>query len=185
MPRRNCWVASCRGYPLLSRRVRCRPRPPGASMGLADPAHRTVGGLSVDPYAAMLAYLALTLAYLGYIDQARSRMDEALSEARRLGHVHTLAHVLVIANWIDWLTRSPMVHIGGISGSIDRARLSVLFGLGTGIPRTVVDRARASTGRPCAAHAGAGGIACYRSRCKYADAAHVARRGPRHARAAC
>ena len=80
-------------------------------MGLADPAHRTIEGLSFDPYAVMLAYLALTLAYLGYIDQARSRMDEALSEARRLRHAHTLAHVLVFANWLDWLTGSPMVHI--------------------------------------------------------------------------
>ena len=65
-------------------------------LGLADPAHRTIGGLAFDPYAAMLTYLALTLAYLGYIDQARSRMDEALSEARRLRHVHTLAHVLCL-----------------------------------------------------------------------------------------
>ena len=55
----------------------------------------------------MLAYLALTLAYLGYIDQARSRMDEALSEARRLGHAHTLAHVLIMATWLDWLTARP------------------------------------------------------------------------------
>ena len=88
-------------------------------MGLADPAHRTIGGLSFDPYAAMLTYLALTLAYLGYIDQARSRMDEALSEARRLRHVHTLAHVLDFANWIDWLTRSPDGAHRGISGSND------------------------------------------------------------------
>ena len=73
-------------------------------MGLADPAHRTIEGLSFDPYAAMLTYLAITLACLGYIDQARSRMDEALSEARRLKHAHTLAHVLAFANWIDWLT---------------------------------------------------------------------------------
>ena len=49
-------------------------------------------GLSDDPYAAMLAHLAVTLAYLGYIDQARSRLNEALSEARRLRHAHTLAH---------------------------------------------------------------------------------------------
>ena len=77
-------------------------------MALSDPAHRAIGaGLSDDPYAVMLAYLAVTLAYLGYIDQARSRLDEALSEARRLRHAHTLAHVLVCANWIDWITRSP------------------------------------------------------------------------------
>jgi tetratricopeptide (TPR) repeat protein len=76
-------------------------------INLADPAHRAIPGLSFDPYARMLAYLALTLAYLDYIDQARSRMDEALSEARRLGHVHTLAIMLFFANWLDWLTGSP------------------------------------------------------------------------------
>ncbi len=48
----------------------------------------------MDPYVATLTYLAVTLAYQGYIDQARSRMDEALSEARRLKHAHTLAPVL-------------------------------------------------------------------------------------------
>ena len=132
-------------------------------MGLADPAHRTIGGLSFDPYAVMLAYLALTLACLGYIDQARSRMDEALSEARRLGHVHTLAHVLAYRELARLAHRLAYGAHRGISGSSDRARFSVLFGLGTGISRTVVDCARASTGRPCAAHAGAGGIACYRS----------------------
>jgi class 3 adenylate cyclase len=53
--------------------------------GLADPSHRGIGaGLAEDPYATMLAYLALTLAYLGYIDQSRLRLEEALSEARRL-----------------------------------------------------------------------------------------------------
>ena len=77
--------------------------------GLSDPAHRAVGrtGMSDDPYAMALAYLAVTLAYLGYIDQARSRLKEALSEACRLRHAHTLATVLVWANWIDWITCSP------------------------------------------------------------------------------
>jgi tetratricopeptide (TPR) repeat protein len=59
----------------------------------------------------MLAYLALTLAHLGYLDQARSRMDRALSEARRVRHFHTLAHVLTFANWLGWLTSSPLVHL--------------------------------------------------------------------------
>jgi class 3 adenylate cyclase len=73
--------------------------------GLADPAHRGIGaGLAEDPYATMLAYLALTLAYLGYIDQSRLRLDEALSEARRLRHAQTLAGVLLYANWIAWIT---------------------------------------------------------------------------------
>jgi tetratricopeptide (TPR) repeat protein len=79
--------------------------------GLADPAHRTTVRLSIDPYAAMLAYFALILASLGYLDQARSRMGEAVAAARQLGHVHTLAHVLGYANRMDWLTCSPMVHI--------------------------------------------------------------------------
>ena len=80
-------------------------------MGLADSAHRTVGGMSVDPYATMLGYLAMTLAYLGYIHQAWGWMDEALSEARRLRHVHTLVHVLHFANWLGWVTGLPMTHL--------------------------------------------------------------------------
>ena len=82
----------------------------GRCMGLADPAHRTIRGLSFDPYAVMLIYLALTLASLGYIDQARSAMHEALSEARRLKHVHTLVVVLHFANWVDWLIGSSDEH---------------------------------------------------------------------------
>ena len=66
--------------------------------GLADPAHRGGAGLTEDPYATMLAIPRLTLAYLGYIDQARSRLNEALSEARRLRHAQTLADVLIFAN---------------------------------------------------------------------------------------
>ena len=76
--------------------------------GLADPAHRGIGaGLAEDPYATMLAYLAVTLAYLGYIDQSRLRLEEALSETRRLRHAQTLAVVLIFANWNDWITCSP------------------------------------------------------------------------------
>ena len=76
--------------------------------GLADPAHRGIGaGLAEDPYVTMLAYLALTLAYQGYIDQSRARLEEALSEARRLKHAQTLAGVLLYANWIAWITCSP------------------------------------------------------------------------------
>ncbi|WP_158258471.1 AAA family ATPase [Rhodopila globiformis] len=80
-------------------------------MEFADPAYRSVKGLSFDLYAAVLAYLALTLACLGYVDQARSRMDEAVAEARRLGHSHTLAHVLIFASRLHWLTASPMLHL--------------------------------------------------------------------------
>jgi tetratricopeptide (TPR) repeat protein len=37
-------------------------------------------------------------------------MDEAFSEARRVKRAPTLAHVLYMASWIDWLTSSPEVH---------------------------------------------------------------------------
>ena len=78
--------------------------------GLSDLAHRaTSAGLAGDPYTETLAYLAVTLAYLGYIDQARSRLDDALSEVRRLGHAHTLANVLAWTCSIDMLTCSPEV----------------------------------------------------------------------------
>ena len=55
----------------------------------------------------MLASLACTLAYLGYIDQARSRLNEALSEARQLRLAQALAEVLSIANTVDLITGSP------------------------------------------------------------------------------
>src|SRR5450631_1316021 len=72
--------------------------------GLADPAR---GLLSASLHAIMLASLAMTLAYLGYIDQARSRLNEALSEARRLRVASTLAEVLASALTIEGIAGSP------------------------------------------------------------------------------
>src|SRR6516164_5242459 len=54
----------------------------------------------------MLAQLAVTLAHLGYIDQARVRLSQAFSEARRFRQGLTLPNVLVRANWINSITRS-------------------------------------------------------------------------------
>jgi class 3 adenylate cyclase/predicted ATPase len=64
--------------------------------GLRDPATRAISAAIAvaDPHAATLGHLALTLALLGQIDQGRSRVDEALSEARRLDHPFTVAFVL-------------------------------------------------------------------------------------------
>jgi class 3 adenylate cyclase/tetratricopeptide (TPR) repeat protein len=74
---------------------------------LADPVHRAFSARwPVDLYPVMLAQLAATLTLLGYIDQARLRLDEALSEARRLRHAQTLAEVLTTACGIDAMTRS-------------------------------------------------------------------------------
>ena len=49
----------------------------------------------------------MTLAHLGYIDQARSRLNDALLEARQLRHAQTLAEVLLIASVVEGITRSP------------------------------------------------------------------------------
>jgi predicted ATPase/class 3 adenylate cyclase len=73
--------------------------------GLGDPALRTIGA-GQDTYATMLAQLAVTLAHLGYIDQARVRLNEAFSEARRFRQGLTLPNVLVRANWIESISRS-------------------------------------------------------------------------------
>ena len=74
---------------------------------MASLIRRIAAAGTVDLYAMMLASLACTLAYLGYIDQARSRLNEALSEARQLRHAQTLAEVLSIANTVDLITGSP------------------------------------------------------------------------------
>jgi len=103
--------------------------------GLADPTHSVIKGLAFDPFvgprtwlASTLTWLASTLACLGYIDQARSRMDEALSEARR--HVHTLANGLCYASWLDWLTSSPMVHVEELLTLTTEHRFPFYLGLG-------------------------------------------------------
>ena len=95
-------------------------------MGLADPAHRAIGRLSFDPYAIMLAHLAMTLSYLGYIDQGRSRMAEALSEARRLRQAHMLAHVLTMVNWFDEAHPLAQAAHRGSSGSVERSTVSLI-----------------------------------------------------------
>jgi hypothetical protein len=61
-------------------------------VGFGDAAHRTVEEAPVDSYIMTLANLAMTLTCLGYLDQARSSLDEALSKARQLGHGHMLAY---------------------------------------------------------------------------------------------
>ena len=64
-------------------------------------------GQSVKPLRYDARIPRLTLAYLGYIDQARSRLNEALSEARQLRHAQTLAEVLPLASTVELITGSP------------------------------------------------------------------------------
>ena len=77
--------------------------------GLQHPAHRAAYAAITanDPYASTLAYLALTLTLLGYIDQGRQRMNEAVSEARQLRSPHSLAEVLSFACMIERICGSP------------------------------------------------------------------------------
>ena len=79
--------------------------------GLGAPTRRVMGEILGHRddlnWPRLLGELAVTLAHLGYIDQARLRLHEALSEARRLGHAQTLAEVLVYASWTLWIIRLP------------------------------------------------------------------------------
>jgi class 3 adenylate cyclase/tetratricopeptide (TPR) repeat protein len=74
---------------------------------LEDPSYRDRQRLSADPQVMMLANLAWILSTMGYIDQARARLNEALLGARRLGHPHTLADVLLVASSVGKVTGSP------------------------------------------------------------------------------
>ena len=74
-----------------------------------DPANRSAftGMAAEEPRHVLLVYLAATLTYLGFIDQGRSRMNEALADARRLGHVHSLVFTLGHVCWVEWAASSP------------------------------------------------------------------------------
>ena len=76
---------------------------------LGEPAHRkaSLAITAEDGYSIMLAYLAVTLAHLGYFDQARSRANQALVEARGLQHTYTLAFCLGFPCWIAWVANQP------------------------------------------------------------------------------
>jgi class 3 adenylate cyclase/tetratricopeptide (TPR) repeat protein len=76
--------------------------------GLRDPAHRAVvqRTLADDPYVAMLADLALTLATLGYIDQARLHANEGLIEASKLQNVFSSVVLLIRMCRIAWVVCS-------------------------------------------------------------------------------
>jgi class 3 adenylate cyclase/tetratricopeptide (TPR) repeat protein len=76
---------------------------------LDDPVHRTVYAeiTMADPHHLMLKYLGKTLTFVGYIDQGRARLNQALKDARQHGHLYTLALVLGYDAWIESATRSP------------------------------------------------------------------------------
>jgi tetratricopeptide (TPR) repeat protein len=77
--------------------------------GLRAPAlRRTLSKLAPqDAYAVMLLYLGISLAHLGYFDQAWRWANEGLSEARQLRHAYTLAFCLLYMCWVATLANEP------------------------------------------------------------------------------
>jgi class 3 adenylate cyclase/predicted ATPase len=71
------------------------------ALPLLDPTYRALAPTPEDPYVVVLSHLSRTLLYLGYVDQARLRRDEALAEARRLSP-YNLAFNLAFALCHSW-----------------------------------------------------------------------------------
>ena len=79
------------------------------SDGMSNPAHRAVYAAvtAEDPHVVMIGVLALALTYLGYVDQGRAKINEALAEARRLDNASTLALTLFFACEVAISMASP------------------------------------------------------------------------------
>jgi tetratricopeptide (TPR) repeat protein len=75
---------------------------------LSGPAYRSViaAMTAEDPHVTML-WLGVTLAHLGYVEQGRGWVKEAMSEVRRLDHAYTVAVALTFAWWVEWVASSP------------------------------------------------------------------------------
>jgi predicted ATPase/class 3 adenylate cyclase len=58
------------------------------------------------PNVWWLGYLALTLTYLGHLDQGRLRKNQTLSEARQRQHAYSTASALHYACWVEQLVGS-------------------------------------------------------------------------------
>ena len=71
------------------------------ALSLWDPTFRRFSPSPEDTYVQILIFLSRTLLYLGYVDQARLRRDEALAEARRLSP-YNLVFALCFAWYGDW-----------------------------------------------------------------------------------
>jgi class 3 adenylate cyclase/predicted ATPase len=71
------------------------------ALSLWNPTFRRFSASPDDVYVQLLLFLSRTLLYLGYIDQARARRDEALAEARRLS-AYNLIFALCHAWYGNW-----------------------------------------------------------------------------------
>jgi class 3 adenylate cyclase/predicted ATPase len=70
------------------------------------PAYRALFTWVQDPLVPLLNYLSFDLVGLGYLDQAHTRIEAAVKEARKMGHAYGLALALTRACWVDWATGS-------------------------------------------------------------------------------
>jgi class 3 adenylate cyclase/tetratricopeptide (TPR) repeat protein len=75
---------------------------------LSKPSHREAcAGLTAeDPYVMALSWLATALTTLGYVDQGRERIAEAISTAHRLKQPYSRGFALVFACAVAWVTRA-------------------------------------------------------------------------------
>jgi class 3 adenylate cyclase/predicted ATPase len=71
------------------------------AISLLEPTYRAYLASPDDPHVANLILLSRTLLYLGYVDQASLRREEAMAEARR-SPPYALAHALCNAWHSDW-----------------------------------------------------------------------------------
>jgi tetratricopeptide (TPR) repeat protein len=109
-------------------------------LALFDPSDRPFYAevLAYDPLISLLAISAHSLANLGYLDQAVSRRDAALTEARRLSHPHTLALALAWAWGTDWLIRLEPKSL--LRSADELLAFSVEHGLGFYRPSALIKR---------------------------------------------
>jgi tetratricopeptide (TPR) repeat protein len=103
------------------------------ALALYDPVHRRLEEGTIDALVSILAFSSLVLVCLGYPDQARSRRETVLAEARRLSHGHTLAVALstpfrkmtpatTFGNWFSPFSRRQVFAAAMISlNTISRA----------------------------------------------------------------
>jgi predicted ATPase len=81
-------------------------------LALYDPAHRLayLELFPVDTLVSLSVNLSTVLVCLGYLDQARSRREAALTEAYQVSHSHTLALALWLVCLSGWFARlEPML----------------------------------------------------------------------------
>jgi class 3 adenylate cyclase/tetratricopeptide (TPR) repeat protein len=74
------------------------------ALSLWDPMYRAVSATPEDPYIGSLCHISRTLLCLGYVDQARSRTNEALAKGRVISPYNLVFASVNAWCGIDWAT---------------------------------------------------------------------------------